>query len=49
MFYHFGTWGGFPKIRFILPTNPNIYHDGSGSKQVDPLKTLYKRDLTPLA
>ena len=24
----------------------HISHDGSGSKQVDPLKTLYKRDLT---
>ena len=34
------------------PSSPLTLHisdDGSGSKQVDPLKALYKRDLTPSA
>ena len=34
--YHSRTWGGFPEIRFI---------DGNRSEQVDPLKTLYKKDM----
>ena len=34
------------------PFSPLIthnFHDDSGFKQVDPLKTLYKKDLIPLA
>ena len=37
------------KFAPFSPLITHISHDSSGSKQVDPLKTLYKRDLTPLA
>ena len=36
-----------PKFAPFFPLIPHISYDGSGSEQVDPLKTLYKRDLTP--
>ena len=36
----------FLKSAPFSPLITHISHDGSGSKQVDPLKTLYKRDLT---
>ena len=44
------TWRGFPVIRFTYPFSlltTHITHDGGGSKQVDPLLTLYKRSKSP--
>ena len=31
------------------PLVTHIFHDDSGSEQVEPLKTLYKKDSSPLA
>ena len=39
----------FLKFAPFSPLITHISHDGSVSEQVDPLKTLYKRDLTPSA
>ena len=38
-----------PKFAQFSPLTTHISHDDSGSEQVDPLKTLYKKDSSPLA
>ena len=43
--YHSRTWEDFLKSALFSPLTTHISHNGSGYKQVDPLKTLYKRDL----
>ena len=41
--YHSRTWEGSPKFAPFSLLTPHISHDDSGSKQVDPLLSLYKR------
>ena len=44
MICHSGTWKKLLKTRSTFsPLTPHIFHDGNGSKQVDPLPTLYTR------
>ena len=44
MICHSRTWKKLLKTRSTFsPLTPHIFHDGSGSKQVDPFPTFYKR------